>query len=176
MLCSCMCVFVNVFNVGDELLLFVGGYMVLLVVITPHPSSMNYSFDAIWPIKFPVNFSIFFKSGIFSALYWMHWNRKQGISLTMLCCAFACFLPWRCRSISAICDPCCEHISLCSDKCLDWPCTYFRQRFQSLPNFLRKPWLLWNIFKCGWEMNTTIEGFAKVKLNQRTGIFCRRVA
>lgn len=79
MLCSCMCVFVNVFDVGNELLLFaVGGYMVLLVVITPHPSPMNYSFDAIWPIKFPVNFSIFFKSGIFSALYWMHWNRKKA--------------------------------------------------------------------------------------------------
>lgn len=37
-----------------------------------------YSFEAIWPIKLLVNFSIFFTSGMFSALYCMHckWWKK----------------------------------------------------------------------------------------------------
>lgn len=33
-------------------------------------------FDAMCSIKFPVNFSIFFKSGIISVLYWIHCNEK----------------------------------------------------------------------------------------------------
>lgn len=35
-----------------------------------------HSFDAMWPMMFPVNFSIFLKSGITSVLYWTHCNSK----------------------------------------------------------------------------------------------------
>lgn len=105
----------------------------------------------IWFIRFPVNFSILFRSGITSVLNCMHWNCGKKFNKNLMTKnQNTTNSPSHCWWLSAPDSVSCEHTSCCNDNWPDPPSTSPQQRSQS-PRMSSQTPFLWISLAMLWS-------------------------